>query len=354
MRKKLLIYFIIILSNNILGNPIIIPQAKISEFLFDEHSEWYLEISFGYFDEYYSSSVYDSIKVESSAGIAKIRQNVLKEGTTLLVINADSLNNSLSIDKNGDYIKVYSYLNIGETLIDSIIFGNYPGSCFNQLKSGQSICRVESQFSKDNSPTIGFPNDTLGTCGTLNGFIFDKNNNSVTDGIFEMDFKLNIDKNGFYSTRVLSRNREITYLYNLEQPPGGYLVIGINPISINIEPDTVLNENIHLLKDYVGVEESFHNNKNQLALKNFPNPFNSETYFLVEIPNSIQFSEAVIKIYNINGQLIKNIELIDSNFPLVKWNGENDSGISQSSGIYIYHLILDSKIYKSGSMVLLK
>lgn len=88
---------------------------------------------------------------------------------------------------------------------------------------------------------------------------------------------------------------------------------------------------------------------NNLAIENIcnaPNPMGSHTNFYFEHNQKGAF-EVMIKIYNINGQLVRTIN--DSRYgtstridPIV-WDGTNDNGVPLSSGIYIYNVTLTNE-----------
>jgi len=69
--------------------------------------------------------------------------------------------------------------------------------------------------------------------------------------------------------------------------------------------------------------------------QNYPNPFNPTTTISFDIP---EMSDVRIDIYNVLGQRVKT--LVDANYQpgyhSVQWDGSNDKGQSEVSGIYIY------------------
>ncbi len=79
-----------------------------------------------------------------------------------------------------------------------------------------------------------------------------------------------------------------------------------------------------------------------LLFKNFPNPFNPETWIPYQLADS---TDIVITIYDINGKLIRTLDLgykpagkyINQN-RAAYWNGKNDIGESVGSGVYFYTL----------------
>ncbi|MFO7659670.1 MAG: choice-of-anchor D domain-containing protein [Candidatus Cloacimonadaceae bacterium] len=85
---------------------------------------------------------------------------------------------------------------------------------------------------------------------------------------------------------------------------------------------------------------------------NYPNPFNPET----AIPFSLaKRSDVTIDIYNVKGERVK--RLVDSDLDKGEyfrtWNGTNDSGRSQASGIYFYRFVTEG-YSETGKMLLLK
>ncbi len=90
-----------------------------------------------------------------------------------------------------------------------------------------------------------------------------------------------------------------------------------------------------------------------LALSNYPNPFNPSTTikFTLHTP-----SHTDLKIYNIKGQLVKNLfkgRLNPGNHQIA-WKGEDDKGNILSSGVYLYKLTTNSGLSQTKRMVLIK
>lgn len=85
---------------------------------------------------------------------------------------------------------------------------------------------------------------------------------------------------------------------------------------------------------------------------NFPNPFNPETNLSFSIAKN---SLVNLKIYNLKGQLVRN--LLHGDMPAgshkVVWNGTDDSGKPVGSGVYLYRLETEG-FQRSMKMVLMK
>ena len=84
----------------------------------------------------------------------------------------------------------------------------------------------------------------------------------------------------------------------------------------------------------------------------YPNPFNPDTKIKFY---AHKIGTADLEIYNLKGQLIKRkIKTISQKgYYSFDWNGKENSGKTVSSGIYLYKLKVDNKIFK-GKLTLLK
>ncbi|OQX83553.1 hypothetical protein B6D60_10335 [candidate division KSB1 bacterium 4484_87] len=86
--------------------------------------------------------------------------------------------------------------------------------------------------------------------------------------------------------------------------------------------------------------------------QNFPNPFNLKTEIFYEIPEATQVA---IKIYNINGQVIKTL-VNKSQQPgsyQILWDGKDESGHDVGSGLYFFN-IETAKFNRMRKMTLIK
>ena len=88
-------------------------------------------------------------------------------------------------------------------------------------------------------------------------------------------------------------------------------------------------------------------------LQNYPNPFNPTTSIGYHLPEN---TIVRIEIFNFLGQKVKtliNNQLQDAGEYSVNWDGTNYSGVSVSSGVYIYYLITH-RIWTSKKMLLIR
>jgi hypothetical protein len=351
MKKILFLASLLLVTDSLFANPVVAPQALISEFMFATNNKWELEISFAGTTDTYIHSEYDSICVVTSAGIARIKLDFIEDGTSLLVITPDSLIAPLSVNSTGDCIKLYTYGSVyTHLLVDSVSFGNYLGSMCDSIPTGYSICKVGGFFCLNKNPTIGTPNDTTGCCAALTGFIFNQNSKKVGGINFTLNYPLTFNPDSTYSTRILAQKCILSTIVEVVGPSSMYW-LRTNPVDIDAYPDSIVKDDIYLV-DPVGIRETPVPPNPDLYIINYPNPFNPGTNFYVRIPESLKHKEGQIEIYNSIGQKIFVVPI--SSGSSYKWNGAGMSGKVVSSGVYYYRLVFGNAVYKTGSMILLK
>ncbi|MCK9557791.1 MAG: FG-GAP-like repeat-containing protein [Candidatus Cloacimonetes bacterium] len=71
-----------------------------------------------------------------------------------------------------------------------------------------------------------------------------------------------------------------------------------------------------------------------ILLTNYPNPFNPNTTIQFSFPSG----DARLEIYNIKGQLIRQFSGLNSADKHIVWDGKDENGRPQSSGVYFYRL----------------
>ena len=90
------------------------------------------------------------------------------------------------------------------------------------------------------------------------------------------------------------------------------------------------------------------------SLGNYPNPFNPTTTIKFALVDGA--ADCQLDIYNSKGQIVKSWDY--NNVSLgkhsVSWNGEDEQGKKQGSGIYFYRLSVDNKTLLTKKMVMMK
>ena len=354
-------------SNPIDGTPI----TKFSELVFDNNNNWTMEILFS--PGGYSSNI-DSIVIVVSNISAKLKANY-PSWAQIGIVTADSLTVPLFINRNGDKFVIYTYstnsnvTTIKSVRIDSLIFGDYPGATVGQPNSGYSIIRIMSDgFVFDcltKYPSLGIVNNYAGLTSTLTGHLFDMNNNLVTKlkvfpsapSYFVLETPLTVDSNGTYTTEIFPiwffSERLIVRLAYFESWIDS---VEIEPFELkDIPPDSIVVQDIHLKDNrYVvtAIDKEVYNTNDELALINYPNPFNLSTNFFIKLPNKMKGKPGNINIYSVNGQLIRTIPVNGS--ATILWDSKDMNGRIMPSGVYYYRLVIDKQVMKNGSMILLK
>ena len=87
-------------------------------------------------------------------------------------------------------------------------------------------------------------------------------------------------------------------------------------------------------------------------MQNYPNPFNPETMIDFYLPEA---NDIKLSIFNIKGEKVRTIYdgYLDSGYQSMKWNGQNDNGVTLPSGFYIMSLNYDNQTI-TNKMVKLK
>nr|MBC8525915.1 T9SS type A sorting domain-containing protein [Candidatus Cloacimonadota bacterium] len=112
-----------------------------------------------------------------------------------------------------------------------------------------------------------------------------------------------------------------------------------------------------------GIVVSIDNNileKPEIYLTNFPNPFSSSTTIFFDLATDLH-RLALIKIYNIKGQLVKTLECINRvnakatrSLYSISWKGSDENDKQLSNGIYLYQLKLDNYKSEIKKMILIR
>lgn len=335
------LFFVFILLK---ANPIMLPQVNFSELNFDKSGNWVLELEYSYDPNHFIPI--DSIFIKSSTGIAKIKRYDMVNSNGLIIVRNDSLLKALAINPSGDSISIIYYLDKFGTFNDVLVFGNFPNSVVGKPKNGQSIAKLGWNICIDKSPTIGSLNDSTGMCGTINGKIYDMNNNLLkTKRAISLQYPMTIDENSNFSTRILSCNStlwSISYIYNF-----GTRELSIINIPYQMIPDSTINNDIHLLAEIDadpidGI--SFYRNIQSKLLIIHPNPVQNSSNVNYEINAPIKSTNCMIVCTDVNGNKV------------AKYSIREEKGILKlpstiPNGMYILHLFFNGKTYCSSKLM---
>lgn len=372
----LLAVFLVTSRAVIYANPIDdTPITRFSELVFDDNNNWKMELLFPFgYSTYIDSIVLKVSNVESKLNV------IYSYGTLIGIITSDSLTVPLVINRNGDKIQIFTYSTyyVQQVREDSLILGNYQDATVGAPVNGYSILRYTSRLESNNylnidiltkNSSLGVQNDTTGASGILTGYIYDNNNKLIKNylnpyagyGIFLLEAPLQFSSDGTYTTPIFNTIYKPGFLEIQIVSFQGYSdTLEIEPFELtDIHSDTVVIKDIHLKSDCIyceiisAIKEYSNIPDDEIKLINYPNPFNLTTNFVVKIPNMLRGKSSNINIYDVNGQLIRTIPVINSD-NILQWNGEDSNGVTMSSGIYYYQLNVDNSTLRSGSMILLK
>ena len=337
MKKICFVPIIVLFGLSIYANPIALPTVEISELWFDDYDNWILEL--GYYGVNQNEFTVDSIFLHSSSGTVKLPSYIFSGNNGVLVITNDSLDSDFIIKRLGDTIKIVSYI-IAESFEDCLIYGNIPGASINCPRVGQSISKYGRYFVKDKSPTIGALNDTLGICGTLRGIIYDKYAEPVQNRSFQLDFNFETSNNGEYVARVYSKPSTFDQVkYNTGH---AIRLASISEISFIMEPDSIIEVDIHLLDTlFSGINDLLLNDD---PVKIYPNPVSVNERIHISIDLPVISSDVWLEVVDINGRLVRKEEI----------NQQDHSVVSPAKrGFYFVSVWIDTQMISSGRILVI-
>ena len=259
--------------------------------------------------QYLGAALLDA-KINSGAGIINSKMyNIL--GDPLLFVNPPQRDENITITGNPEIL----FYNDDITISGQLSTNNYSQSEFKAF---------ESEY------------DCFYT-NTLNGVTYEVEYTTFGEPYYEEEIAITGDyyETSFMVTSGIETGEEarmISYVYSEE----GQFVQYLYPITIS---DGTSSPDMPELPS-------------DLAVSNYPNPFNPTTTIAYSLPND---SMIELRVFNTKGQLVKTLvegEQLAGTYKTV-WNGKDNNEKNVSSGIYFYKLSTkDETLMKK--MVLLK
>jgi len=319
------------------ANPFVPPKIEISELYFDELGNWKLELEY----EHLNVPYYDyAVTFYSTTDTAHLYDYNIFYSGRVFVITADSLDTEFYINRFADTIKIDVYFSGYLVNSDMLVFGNLSGASINYPREGQSISRYNNHYMKDNSPTIGMRNDTIGACGTIKGTIYDIFSEPVSSKTFRLDNRFETNENGEFFARVYSKPSTFSDIYYVIGGEHPSQLVSITEISYVMEPDSVIELDIYLLDTLkVGIDDM---NISNFPVSVYPNPISKSGTLKIDIDLPINTSNIYVEITDLNGKLI-----------VKKKVNEMSSTITapDKGGFYILTILLDSKVISTHRIV---
>jgi len=316
--------------NSMLANPIIL--FYFSEVLIDTPG-WKIEL---HLNHVVGSGTLDGWYLKTNSSTAYFKTGIVLD-TNYLVITQDSLTGPLIFNRSGDNLELHT----NQGVVDQISFGDSGSVVISAPRPGESICFREyrDEFQRwiyylDNTPTIGWANDTLNAMGNIGGVVTDtagsplKNAKVVYGYTYQMGFRVDI------YVLTDSAGRFIIHAYalliGLTVSKDGYKTISEGG---QIWPDSTADVAI-VLQQVVGVNFDYTTDlfSSFKLAGNYPNPFNPSTYIKFSLPE-VDF--AVLRVYDLLGRDIATLlnEKMAAGEHVIQWNGG-----TYPAGIYFYRL----------------
>ncbi len=144
------------------------------------------------------------------------------------------------------------------------------------------------------------------------------------------------------------------FMYLLENGDSKIIVSAVDLIGFLNEADY---SNFTSLIDLMDIQQTVANDNSNiesvdLAISNYPNPFNPETTISFNVENQ---QHAKLEIFNLKGQKVYSTikDNLTSGRNTIVWKGNNTHGKKVSSGLYFYRLNVDGKSV-NGKMMMVK
>ena len=104
--------------------------------------------------------------------------------------------------------------------------------------------------------------------------------------------------------------------------------------------------------NYLTIDNKLNPEDYSIDIKNYPNPFNSNTIIDFYITND---SKVDLKIFDIMGNLVRNLvsDRMPAGLKKINWDGTNNNMENIAAGVYFYQLIVNETLF-SNKMVYLK
>jgi len=324
MKKTIALLSILImvfLLNKIASNPLL--DYTFNEFLFDS-TGWKIELhsSSGFQED----STLDGWSLSSKTDTAYFKNGIHIDFSGYTVITSDSLQSELNIDPLGDALT----LSDGNSYVDWLSFGNSSGT-ISSPKEGQSIRLYGQEFVLDNTPTMGFENDTSNIFGYIEGYINDSLSNAIPEVMITYDWNFTYefpertwsDSSGYFKIKKCSKRLILLFEKDGYNKPDTL---------VQVWPDSTVAINIEM-SIVVGITEITPSTLNKFELtQNFPNPFNGSTSFFYFLPAD---EELEIIIYDQKGEIVQKLfkGFQSKGQYRINWNANE-----MASGIYFYEL----------------
>jgi len=311
------------------ANPILLRY--FSEFYFDSQDKWFLELR-SEWEEFDLDELY--LRCGSDSADFKVG---LHMDTSFLVITQDSLTSTFEINREGDTLELCwrdeSYP------LDYLAIPDLPAE--------QSLSLTADYHYLDNSPTMGFPNDTADAQCRIYGTVTDTSGRPLDSETLEAYWGYNtyfpmcplaIDTLGRFSVTALAT--DVHFIFYRDH----YHVL---QQMVQALPETTYSILCQMVPEASSVRQPFQPNSEGFQLgENYPNPFNSSTFFEYVLPEAGRVS---VRIFDVRGRLV---ETLFDGFQgkgcyRLRWNA-----FAEPSGMYFYQVLAQNRILRKKCLLI--
>ena len=315
--RKFLFCIIVLFFSSLRANPIML--RFINELVVDT-TGWVIELN-----DVWLCETLDSCYLTSISDTVYFKEGINRNYDRYRIITEDSLQKPFHINPSGDILAVHWFF---EESWDFLSFGNVNLSEIAAPLTGQSISLYKDSYYLDNTPTLGIENDSQNAMCQINGHITDLENNPLANvGIYHYV--------GWEESFSTSDSLGIFMIHRLAAKIHFYLTKdNYESLSQDIQayPDSTLTVHFQMNPIEDAVEYAHDGIHNYQLFDNYPNPFNSMTFFKYKIPTDDWVD---IEIYDIRGRLVENLYrgFQHAGEYTLMWNA-----VAVPSGMYIFQL----------------
>jgi hypothetical protein len=368
MRALVIIFLTFTIVFNIDANPIFGPYPPIiSEIYFDADGNWYIEFNTLNMGGYNGN--FDNLSIETSSDTANFKLGI-NFTDSIVVITQDSLTSNLSINKNGDFIKIIGYDNSYESQY-YFPFGNYEFSYVTALDSGYSYQMADTEgiiyyLAIQSSPSIGFVNNILPT-EIFTGHIIDEDSLPIPNleirckitsfnyethpiydvGEYDVDLfsisSIQTDQNGYFNNSSLFGRQKYILSFYIEQ----YYLYDTT-IVIDIDEEQINDFTFKLSPNFTNIKKV--ESPAEIKLSTFPNPASEKINISFNLQNVSFVKNGVIKLYSEKSNLLKIIPISISD-ATKKQNIVIDVS-KYPPGNYYYNIDINGKKLSSSKIII--
>ena len=364
---ELLTFLVISCFPVLMANPII-PPPIISELYFAEDG-WQMEMVFDYM---YGLDNLDNVRLVGLYDTALFNQGITVNTGEIMVITGNDLQLPFFIDSLGDFITLETGSGSSWFTLDElgICFGEcniFPPPYVTAPIGSESVAYQEFYHPynydysywlvKEKPQTIGSSAFDVQKRVLFHGYVLDMDLNPIPN--VKLDYCYNYNYYYYTSPTVpLLVTNEDGYFYTESMFSKKYRIrfkdnygVIIGDTIISVECDS--NNYFEFVMDSIWVGLNDNKTVQDISFYNFPNPFSERTKIVADLHYNSGSSKAIVKIYNLQGELLKILPLEKSLNPNRLETSFELSETQFKPGTFLYTLEIDHKKVASNKMIVI-